>query len=192
MPMRQRKEIQAVPRLDNLGSRAATGPSSSDKHSNHGDGTCRSGVPLYSRSQDGTFSLKERKPLDEKIACPNCGLEASLALDPVPGSVVNFSCVGCRREYRAVRRAKDINLKQADKGNAAIRSEEVSEELLIRIRNSMGPQPWPRGRSRVVASQLDISHAILERAIQQLISRGDFRLQLNGKLYEPVPSTPKG
>jgi Zn finger protein HypA/HybF involved in hydrogenase expression len=148
------------------------------------------GVPLYSRERGGVFFLGERKPLDEKVACLNCGLEAFLALDPVPGSTANFVCDKCQAEYRAVRRAKDINLKRASKGTAAIAPAEISEELMIRIRDSMGPQPWPRGKSRAVASQLGMSHAIVDRAVEQLVSRGDFRLQVNGKLYQPIQTTP--
>ena len=61
-----------------------------------------------------------------------------------------------------------------------------------RIRDAMGPQPWPSGRARDVAAQLRIARTITHRAVEQLIARGDFRLQLDGRLYEPTGTVSKG
>src|SRR6266480_6049197 len=40
------------------------------------------GCSLYSRQSDGAFLLRERKPTEEKLACPDCGFEGPLALAP--------------------------------------------------------------------------------------------------------------
>jgi len=40
------------------------------------------GCSLYSRQSDGAFLLRERKPTEEKLACPDCGFEGTLALAP--------------------------------------------------------------------------------------------------------------
>ena len=43
-----------------------------------------------------------------------------------------------------------------------------------------------------VAAQLGIARAITHRAVEQLIARGDFRLQLDGRLHEPTGTVLKG
>ena len=43
---------------------------------------CRVCCSLYSRQSDGAFLLRERKPTEEKLACPDCGFEGTLALAP--------------------------------------------------------------------------------------------------------------
>jgi len=68
------------------------------------------GCSLYSRQSDGAFLLRERKPTEEKLACPDCGFEGTLALDPVHGGTADFECAQCHSLYRAVRKAKDVNL----------------------------------------------------------------------------------
>jgi hypothetical protein len=150
------------------------------------------GCSLYSRQSDGAFLLSERKPTEKKLACPDCGFEGTLALDPVHGGTADFECAKCHSLYRAVRRAKDVNLRPVKKSNDLLRWPEISEELLGRIRVAMGPQPWPSGRARDVAAQLGIARAITHRAVEQLIARGDFRLQLNGRIYEPTGTVSKG
>ena len=97
------------------------------------------GCSLYSRQSDGAFLLRERKPTEEKLACPDCGFEGTLALDPVHGGTADFECAQCHSLYRAVRRAKDVNLRPVKKSNDLLRSPEISEELLGCIRECNGP-----------------------------------------------------
>jgi hypothetical protein len=149
------------------------------------------GASLYSRQQDGGFQLQERKLLEEVVACPSCGAQCAILLDPVPGGSTELQCAECRASYRAVRRAKDVAVKRKQTAAEPTAPRQISEDLLDRVREAMGPQPWPHGRSKAVAIKLETSHAIVGQAVEQLVARGDFKLQLNGKLYDPVrPATP--
>src|SRR5256885_4125606 len=70
----------------------------------------RSGCSLYSRQSDGAFLLRERKPTEEKLACPDCGFEGTLALDPVHGGTADFECVQCHSLDRKSTRLNSSHL----------------------------------------------------------------------------------
>lgn len=58
----------------------------------------------------------------------------------------------------------------------------------------MGPQPWERGQAQIVAGLLDVSPRLMGRATQELIRRGVFKPQIDGRLYalESGKEAPKG
>jgi predicted RNA-binding Zn-ribbon protein involved in translation (DUF1610 family) len=144
------------------------------------------GISLVSRVFGGTFALTERMPVEEKLECPSCKSVLAFSLDPLPGSTVEIECKNCKAPLKATRRATLIRLRFLEKGSGIEAPSQLSEELLSRIKEAMGKQPWPTGRARQISNQLNISHAIINRALQVLISRGDFDLQQNGKLYAPL------
>jgi hypothetical protein len=49
----------------------------------------------------------------------------------------------------------------------------------------MGPQPWPKGQSRLVAIELGINPTALGSAVSELMRRGVFKPQVDGVLYVP-------
>jgi hypothetical protein len=145
------------------------------------------GASLVSRTVGGSFKLTERKPVEEHLECPACKSIISFELDPVIGSSVELDCKNCKAPFRAVRRATVIRLRFLDKGSRIEAQNEISEELLTGIKKAMGEQPWPKGKSRQVSNQLRIPHSTIDRALQILISRGDFLHQHDGTLYTPIP-----
>ncbi len=57
------------------------------------------------------------------------------------------------------------------------------EELVERIRTALPAQPWPTGIHKTIAGDLDLPHEIVARYISELIRRGDFVKQVDGKLF---------
>jgi len=144
------------------------------------------GISLVSRESKGTFELLERAPIEEKLECFNCKSPISFPLDPLIGSTAEFDCTNCRARFRATRQATRIRIRHLNKSSGIAAANQFSGELLSRIKEAMGKQPWPTGRARQVSSQLNISLATISQALQILIARGDFLLQHDGKLYMPL------
>jgi hypothetical protein len=136
---------------------------------------CR--ASLYSQQINGEFVMKQRVPVIEVIECPVCTSKIEFKLDPVPGAVGDVECNSCKTPIRAIRRANGMKVK-AMEGQVA--PSKVVEE---RIKQVMGPQPWPAGRARVVAEQLGLSRQTVSSVIRRLIDQGIFKVQIDGKLY---------
>jgi len=141
---------------------------------------------LYAQS-DGTNSVvKERKPIPETLVCPTCGKSQVHGIDPLHGTLNIYECCECHSQIRAVRSKKGINQKAvqvvapASPGKPA----ELSEDMLERIREGMGQQPWPKGRSHEVRMDLGLSRFSIDCGIEELIRRGIFVPQVDGVLYE--------
>jgi DNA-directed RNA polymerase subunit RPC12/RpoP len=144
------------------------------------------GVALVSQLKGDSFSLSERTAVAEHVECPNCKSVIAFALDPMVGSSAEIECKKCRATLRATRRATLIRVRFLDSRSGVLSPNQISEDLLLRIKEAMGGQPWATGRSRQVAIQLDLPKTVVDRGVQLLISRGDFYVQHNGKLYTQV------
>lgn len=57
------------------------------------------------------------------------------------------------------------------------------EELVERIRSALPAQPWPTGVHKTIANDLDLPQEIVSRYIDELIRRGEFVKQVDGKLF---------
>ncbi len=163
---------------------------------------------LYAQS-DGTESvLRERNPIPESLACPACGTVEAQNIDPLYGTMHEYECGRCHAWLRAVRSRKGIHLRvvtpiaanaQIDIGPFAgtlpLASQgkpaDLSEEMLERIAELMGPQPWPKGKSQEVRTKLGLTRLAIDGAIDRLISQGVFRPQVDGILYAPMNPSPK-
>lgn len=143
-------------------------------------------APLYSERVGTEFILKDRVPVPEDVVCPKCKANCAVGLDPVPGTALQVECASCKSPLRIVRRAKDKGLRiQLLKGEAQGAPIPLSDDFLKRVYDSMGAQPWPQGRARSAAQSLGITLGELQTAIQELIERGEFKMQVDGKLYIP-------
>lgn len=60
-----------------------------------------------------------------------------------------------------------------------------SEATLDAVRQLLPAQPWPRGTHRQVRQRLGLSGTQYQRIVDELIRRGDFKLQRDGQLFEP-------
>ena len=63
---------------------------------------------------------------------------------------------------------------------------ESSDELLETVRRAMPPQPWPKGTSRRIANELGLAHTQVNRIISELMRRGTFGPQIDGRVCELV------
>lgn len=149
----------------------------------------RCGAALCSRYIDGEFVLTERKPVSEEIECPVCQGKLGITLDPVPGGMQGATCPSCSFHLRVIRSGQGIKVQPQSFPERTAQEPQLDDTLLERIREAMGSQPWPSGRARSVAENLGLPVSAVARVIKELIRRGVFKVQFDGKLYIPTSAT---
>ncbi|MCU1266851.1 MAG: hypothetical protein JWM21_3169 [Acidobacteria bacterium] len=142
---------------------------------------------LISRyNKDAGFQLEIRGAIPAEIKCPWCDVELRVHLDAFPGSSVRIKCDTCNETIRVVRtpdddvRVTSIPPPQPDETKP-------TQEILKLVQERMPPQPWPKDASKQVAEQIGVSNHMITKAIAELIRRGVFQPQIDGKLYVPLP-----
>jgi hypothetical protein len=88
-------------------------------------------------------------------------------------------CNNCNLEYRASRKINEIVCKPI---NA-----DIDTIFVKAVRESLPPQPWPKGIHTEIAAKLGANGKEVQKAIQSLIAAGIFKPQIDGIVYEPVP-----
>jgi len=136
-------------------------------------------------SPGGNFALEKRSVLREITACPSCKANVEVDLDTFPGSALKTECHTCHATLRVTRSSAGVRITVIE-GPGQTR--ELNEEIISLVQKSLPPQPWPKGISQKVALQLGLPHSTVQEANQELIRRGVFKVQIEGKLYEPVVS----
>jgi len=131
------------------------------------------------------FKLHVRAVVIEAVNCPACAEEMSATLDPMPGSAVVVDCDSCHARVRVYRTTQAVKVRLV--GLPPPVKVEVTEELIDKVRNLMPPQPWPTGATKALAQELGVARSLVARAINELTARGEFKLQIDGKLYEEMP-----
>lgn len=66
----------------------------------------------------------------------------------------------------------------------------LDEELLIKIKEKLPPQPWETGIHKKIAFELEVSNKLVSIAIQQLIAKGIFKQQIDGEIIEEEKTEP--
>src|SRR5262249_50306535 len=119
--------------------------------------------------------------------CPVCRGEVNGMLELLPGRMTTVSCSTCRSEVQLTRAKNEVRAKLVSVRTA---SPEImlNDDLLMRVRLAMPPQPWPKGAAKDAAARLGLPHDLVSTAIQRLISNGTFQLQIDGKLYKQIES----
>jgi hypothetical protein len=152
---------------------------------------------LYASSNGAESMLRERQPLPETLACPICATVTTRDLDPLFGTMQEYGCPTCYSHLRAIRSRGGITIRVVNPISIETTtapdnstSLPVSDDLLQKVEIAMGFQPWPKGRSQEVRSQLKLSLATINAALEELISRGIFKHQIGGVLYEPIEGQP--
>jgi len=127
------------------------------------------------------FSLEIRKPKLEKVTCPSCNTMNDVEMELFLSSSVAFTCVSCSREIRAIRKSEGIECNVISlKSQNPIRD---NNEVLEKIKSELPAQPWPPKIHRIIAEKLHLSPVEVSSAIDELMSRGEFKVQFHGKLY---------
>jgi hypothetical protein len=119
-------------------------------------------------------------PLAVEVTCPACNSVQSEKIDPVPGAQKDTVCSNCSIPLHLVSEADNV---LAVKQDGARQLALISEELLQRVKEAMGPQPCPKGRAAHAADVLGLSRDTIQLAIGEHIRRGNFQVQVDGKLY---------
>lgn len=60
----------------------------------------------------------------------------------------------------------------------------ISEDIIKSVKNALPPQPWPKGISAQIATDLHLRPSIVQQAISVLIERSDVYAQRNGMLFD--------
>lgn len=72
--------------------------------------------------------------------------------------------------------------------NAMVSTEQVnqplSEELIGKVLAELPKQPWPTGTHKIVQEKLGISSKVCRKAVDELINRGNFKMQIDGVLVD--------
>lgn len=148
---------------------------------------------------DGTsFTLDVRRNVRENVTCLKCGIQYPIELGNWLGAITNSSCPSCGLQIKITRSRSGANVK-AERQVGPPMLEPPSqlpsepdmepgdlEELMAKVRQGLPPQPWPKGMSRKLARELGLAHSQVNRIISELIRRGEFKPQVDGKMYVPV------
>ncbi|MGA3317199.1 MAG: hypothetical protein ABSC64_12275 [Candidatus Korobacteraceae bacterium] len=144
---------------------------------------------LFSRFSRGEFKLFERKVTPEQVRCPSCDRTVTLLIDPVVGTGENRCCPNCEVPLRATRTNTGVQVRTIDAlpaGSASFDSGLDLSEVMEKVRAALPEQPWPKGTARRVAAVLGLPFHEVSEAIQEMIRIGQFKMQVDGQLYEPV------
>lgn len=125
------------------------------------------------------FSLRVRKLVPEAITCPSCEVKSTIELDEWPTASGTFKCDNCEENIRVSRATGllKINIVPQLKSKYP-----VTEDIIIRVKNALPEQPWPRQIHRKVAEELNLPHQQVQRTIQHLIRIGEFMDQVDGQV----------
>lgn len=127
------------------------------------------------------FILEKRHIAQEQITCPSCKTTLEVKLDTLPNSSLVVKCHNCQEQMTITRTQDGIGIK----------AKALTEEIIESVKDSLPPQPWPKGVNKSVADKLGLSADIVSEAITKLIRRGVFKVQFDGKTYVPEPSIVK-
>ena len=135
------------------------------------------------------YRLAARRVLLEVVLCPSCGRTTHAQLDSFPGSRASITCDSCGTLFKVHRTRTSFRISHVPQSPAAESPAPLAPELLMAVKSSLPPQPWPIGIHREVAAKLDIGPGIAWQAIGELIRQGVFSPQNEGKVIQPEPSS---
>ncbi|MCK4824218.1 hypothetical protein KA005_51175 [bacterium] len=143
-------------------------------------------ISFYNQRQG--FYLEHKKDLTENITCPECEATLTCSLSNLPGSAKDLTCDNCKSDLRISRTIKKVNVKR--KGPIPVKkiAKKIKDEDLQTVKNLLPEQPWPKGVHKLVAEKSGLTNETVHRAIQELIKKGVFKPQIDGKLFVPEPT----
>jgi hypothetical protein len=112
-------------------------------------------------------------------------------MDQVLDSMAFTNCEKCKVDLRIIRLPSSFNVSIVFKGKALHLKDELTEELIQEIKEKLPRQPWPSGIGKKIAEELALAPSAVSKAIDLLMSRGDFKVQVHGKLYVEDPNQPE-
>jgi len=145
------------------------------------------GAKLISRYRKGERpTLEIRRKEKEQFLCPFCSTQYTVELDTAPNSSIEFECRKCGVLMRIIRTVKGTTKSKLVKPESL---ERLPETILKTIQDALPDQPWPKRVHADVATKLGIPIKIVSMAITELIRRGVFKHQFDGKVLVPIDET---
>ncbi|HEQ3536111.1 TPA: hypothetical protein VGS95_004506 [Vibrio parahaemolyticus] len=143
--------------------------------------SCNSVLISKYSERDKYFDLFAPEIEEQKAACLVCNTEHSLELPIYEGSMVKEKC-NCFNVITM--RYRNGSVRTSQSKTPAIASREITEEFLQQVLVLLPPQPWEKDVHKIVAKELNESNKVVQKAIKQLIRRGDLYDQVDGRLFE--------
>jgi hypothetical protein len=130
---------------------------------------------------DGTkFALHARQSLVETIECPQCHEKMALEVDELPGGLTTeTTCSGCAIRLRVCRGTAGLKVTQVSSRDS---NQSFDEHTFEYVKNALPAQPWPKGIHECVANELNLPSSIVSKIITELIRRGVFQPQVDGRV----------
>ena len=129
------------------------------------------------------FTLEIEQPVLEQVGCPSCHAICAIELGVFQGSTAKAECPSCH-EVITISRASDGIRVLGRAASAQLKT--LDEETIQLVKENLPPQPWPKGVGKSVAVKLGLPSKVVEEAILKLVRTGEFKVQFDGKVYEPV------
>jgi predicted RNA-binding Zn-ribbon protein involved in translation (DUF1610 family) len=154
---------------------------------------CQScGTKFLSRyREEQGFVLERRMFAHEKTQCLSCSSILNVELDTCPGSSAIASCEGCKEVMRVSRNADGtINVKLSGHSQRVLSKQQkvqFTDDVIQKVKEKLPQQPWPKGIHKSIAEDLNLHPTLVNRAINELIRRGIFKPQIDGRLFIPEP-----
>lgn len=148
--------------------------------------SCSSTVISRYIPERDTFQLTANETKQETLACPTCSSALNFTLELEPSSNKKVKCGICH-SVSSVGRTNDerVSIRCISNANAP---RILTEEEIEKVRVALPAQPWPTGTHKVVAEKTGLTNTLAMKAIRELIHRGAFKEQIDGILYDLVPS----
>jgi DNA-directed RNA polymerase subunit RPC12/RpoP len=150
-------------------------------------GSCKS--KFYSRyhPEKKEFILESRHNTHENVACPYCEKSNEFEVDNLPGISLIAPCAACGRRIR-IARDPTLGIRAfilaKELGKQPLQA--PTEEVLAAVEARLPAQPWESGVHQRIAAELKLTEATARAAVSELVRRGKFFHQFEGKLFTAV------
>jgi hypothetical protein len=138
-----------------------------------------------SKWNNDKFIMEKEEMITENTICPWCTEEVGVSLSNFPYSSTVISCPECDNGIKVSRGT--ASLKVVKTGLAKYVKNELNEDIINQVREVLPEQPWPTGIHKIISDKLGLQKSMISSAIAELIKRGIYNPQVNGKIYIPKP-----
>lgn len=141
---------------------------------------------LFSRFDElEGFIVEARTVVPVEAVCLKCAAQLRIPLDTFPGSSVITTCATCETQMRISRARDGIRIAPTPVSSPPKLKEPVepTEEIILTVKEHLPLQPWPKDTHKALAAQLGLSKNLVYKSMSELIRRGFFKPQIDGKLY---------